>query len=165
MCGHLSPYVGKFSQLQHLHLRTFGQHSCCESTVFSYDDRMEERYMELASFIDSVKPTLQHLILDFCVKPEENHGGNHNHLMGKYCWRGWASLGMERPVDTTFAECILPVLETGPWPRLKTLVVRGLGGNPKAEDGGEFSAVERRLQSSLNEAICLTLKRYVLSSN
>lgn len=89
MSDHFAPFISKFSLLQHLHVRTIGERSCCPTNLYIRGDRLEDRYIELASFIDSLKPQPQDLILEFCTRfctrHEEAQGGCHTHTTGLQC--------------------------------------------------------------------------------
>lgn len=72
-------------------------------------------YKEWAAFIDSVSPTIEVLVFEQGIPYDPLPSSSHR------C-RG--------PMETRFRMFILPVLISKPWPRLKTMEIRGLGCEP-----------------------------------
>lgn len=119
MRGQLRRLEGKCSSLRYLYLRSVGQDE--ENTNMWSPTIDATRYQELASFIDSVRPTIQSLVIEEGLEIE-----NLNIL---FC-RGYP-IQVGRPMDTRFAEYLLPVLSSGDWPRLQYLGLYGIGGKPR----------------------------------
>lgn len=81
------------------------------------------RYAEVGAFIDSVKPTLRELYFEH--GPDTDYFESMNHpsqgiLPGQ-------TLASPLPMDVFFDTHIFPVLISGPWQRLRSMTVRGIG--------------------------------------
>lgn len=156
MRGHLEPLLGRFTKLKHLYLRTVGQDDC--ATWRWSEARDMERYAEIANFITSVSSTLISLTFEQGIEAEEN-------IQTRNCRqspRPRQQIG--RPMDTYFLSYISPTLVNGPWPNLRTLILRGIGGRRSklpfgsgagwiAEDHGVFESAEDRLRVALGEGV------------
>ncbi|KAF2642636.1 hypothetical protein P280DRAFT_467960 [Massarina eburnea CBS 473.64] len=83
------------------------------------------RYGELAAFISSVKPTLRELLFE--------HGPDMHYFDTTASSRSYHAsftdhkLHIPLPMDAFFDNHVLPVLTAGPWPRLQSMTVRGIG--------------------------------------
>ncbi|KAF1952470.1 hypothetical protein CC80DRAFT_174714 [Byssothecium circinans] len=82
------------------------------------------RYAELASFIDSVKPTLREFYFE--------HGPDIDYFGTAFSQRFHGSftrqtLTVPLPMDRFFDTHVLPILTAGPWPKLQTMTVKGIG--------------------------------------
>ena len=79
-----------------------------------------KRYREWASFIDSVRGTLESLTIEQGTEPDENI---------HFCrGRPWQT-GF--PMDDRLLQYILPVLTRGPWPCLRKVEILGIGSEPR----------------------------------
>lgn len=120
MRGHLRPTQSQFTNLQHLHIRTVGQDLFEDNNWVPQRDK--NRYAELASFIDSVRLTLESLLFEQGLEPE---------FTGiTTCGRSNLGHGPQkgRPMDSRFLDEIMPALLRGPWPKLKSATILGVGG-------------------------------------
>jgi hypothetical protein len=156
MRGHLKPIQSQFVNLQHLCIRTVGQDLAENDRWFPQRD--EERYEELASFIDSVRSTLEMLLFEQGLEPKKT--------IYATCGRANRRHGPQkgRPMDYRFLDKVMPVLLRGPWPKLKSDSVVGVGGKARRtvswnnyvpEDPAVFEAAEDRLRISLPPAVSL----------
>jgi hypothetical protein len=149
MRGHLRPIQSQFANLQRLHIRTVGQDLFEDSSWASQRDK--NRYAELASFIDSVRLTLESLLFEQGLEPE----------FTGYATCGRANIGhgpqKGRPMDSRFLDEIMPVLLRAPWPKLKSVTILGVGGqvrpkvsrsNYEPDDPAVFDTAEDRLRVS-----------------
>ena len=123
MRDHLRRRTGRCTALEYLILRGVGQewrwHRSEQITGSAARDEL--RYQEWAYFIQSVKPTLQSLEFEQGLPPEDP-------AQGDYAPHQFPRLCPGRPMDQRFMKTLLPVLMSGPWPRLEKMVIRGLGG-------------------------------------
>lgn len=120
MRDHLRKLKGRCKALRRLVLRSVGHdHMANEMWSGPLD---EARYKEWASFIDSVRPTLEIFEFEQGIPPQlKNQGG---------CSRCFANGPNQtiRPMDERFIKYILPVLSHGLWPALREVTIRGVGG-------------------------------------
>ena len=112
MRGLLSPLKGRCTGLKSLTLRKVGDRYPRESDVVRW---MNECHLlhEWASFIGSVSATLEEFIFD---------QGPRNEKLSRENIR----VNPVRLMDRLFGSIIFPVLLTGPWPRLKSMELRGV---------------------------------------
>lgn len=67
-------------------------------------------------------------------------------------------------MDAKFMEHVMPVLLQGPWPKLKKMKIRGVGGKPRcdvewsftAKDTAVFTAAKEQLQIALGTGALIT---------
>ncbi|KAH6876080.1 hypothetical protein BKA58DRAFT_400200 [Alternaria rosae] len=115
MAGALEPFIGMFATLTSLCIATVGE----AQLDCPYEERDEQRFIEWARMISSVRNNLRSLSF--------KQGRNRN---VDECPRGFR-LGKiyeeYRPMDQLFRRTIMPVLLAGPWPRIKRMEIRGLG--------------------------------------
>jgi hypothetical protein len=142
--------------LQHLFIRTVGQDLAENNRWFAKRD--EDRYDELASFIDSVRLTLETLLFEQGLEPERAIFASCHGSRGHGPQKG-------RPMDSRFLDKVMPVLLRGPWPTLKSITILGVGGpvrqivscmNYVPEDPAVFEAAEDRLRVSLPPSVSLS---------
>ncbi|KAM0803332.1 hypothetical protein BDR22DRAFT_819045 [Usnea florida] len=112
MGGLLSPLKGRCTGLKSLTLRKVGDRYLRESDVVRW---MNECHLlhEWASFIGSVSGTLEEFMFDQGPRNE------------KLC-REYVRVNPVRLMDRLFGSIIFPVLLAGPWPRLKSMELRGV---------------------------------------
>jgi hypothetical protein len=82
------------------------------------------RYAELGAFIASVKPTLRDLVFEH--GPDMDYYGT---TFGRHTIRAFEGPDHDDPLpmDVYFDMHVFPVLASGPWPKLKRMVIRGIG--------------------------------------
>lgn len=145
MRGHLRRLEGRCSKLRHLCLRSVGQDGEPDDIWSPTID--VARYQEWASFINSVRPTLNSLIID--------QGLAFDHTNIDFCRGRPSQVG--RPMDTRFAKYLLPVLASGKWPCLKDLGIYGVGGESRYVFGtfypGEITTSSVKLGLSESTAL------------
>ncbi|KAJ8068420.1 hypothetical protein OCU04_003978 [Sclerotinia nivalis] len=117
MRGHLQPFLGRFTKLAHLTIRTIG-HEDHQDHRWS-EVREKARYTEIATFIKSVAPTLTTLVFEQGMEVEGVTGRSS---------RAQSIKQTGRPMDTYFLSHILPALTEEQWPKLEKLSIRGVGG-------------------------------------
>ena len=112
MRGLLSPLKGRCTGLKSLTLRKVGDRYPRESEVVRW---MNECHLlhEWASFIRSVSGTLEEFMFDQGPRDENQSRGNFR-------------VNPVRLMDRLFGSIIFPVLLAGPWPRLKSMELRGV---------------------------------------
>ena len=112
MRGLLSPLKGRCTGLKSLTLRKVGDRYPRESEVVRW---MNECHLlfEWASFIRSVSGTLEEFMFDQGPRDENQARGN-------------IRVNPVRLMDRLFGSVIFPVLLAGPWPRLKSMELRGV---------------------------------------
>lgn len=149
--GHLRPFIGRFTSLQRLCLRTVGQDDCTD--IHWSPDREKARYTEMAAFISALRSTLIVLAFEQGYQAKEAPGfgcrtdPRRRHQVG-------------RPMDSFFMSYLLPVVAQGSWPQLKKVIIRGVGG--ALHNGGyrtwepvnfsEFKAGQEQLQTAVGGA-------------
>ncbi|KAE8445145.1 hypothetical protein EG329_013747 [Mollisiaceae sp. DMI_Dod_QoI] len=126
MRGHLRRLEGKCPSMKYLYLRSVGNDWTMDRQWSSAIDAA--RYKEWASFIDSVRPTLEVLVIEHGLEVES---ANILHCRP-------APVQVGRPMDERFLEYILPILIQGEWPCLKQMKILGVGSRPKNLVGGFF---------------------------
>ncbi|KAI9812206.1 MAG: hypothetical protein M1827_004872 [Pycnora praestabilis] len=120
--GHLRHMNGKCTNLKNLCLRSVGQDYAPLPMWSAQKD--EERYAEWAAFIGSVKTTLETLLFQQDSQAEDPTPNPCGTIVNR--------LPMQRkgrPMDQRFMNHILPVLITGPWPVLQSVIIQGIGGS------------------------------------
>jgi len=119
----LKPLEGCFTALKYLLLRKAGQQEIDHmlSPVPGWSPEIDDAvYSEWASFLSSVKPTLEVFIFEHTRAPKWGGTGR--------CGRSrWRSRQRVRPMDERFRRLFLSVLLAGSWPRLQRLEIRGVG--------------------------------------
>ena len=112
MRGLLSPLKGRCTGLKSLTLRKVGDRNSKESDVVRW---MNECLLvfEWASFIESVSGTLEEFMFEQGPRDEEQFRGTHR-------------VNPVRLMDRLFGAIIFPVLLAGPWPRLKSMEIKGV---------------------------------------
>ncbi|KAH8810888.1 hypothetical protein F5884DRAFT_262116 [Xylogone sp. PMI_703] len=153
MRNFLWDFVGRCTALQRLALRSSGQDYDAD---FLWSDTIDaQRYKEYASFIRSVRGTLQHLVFEQAVRQGEIHRScraPHPHQTGA------------RPMDKRFLNYILPVLIERPWPVLQSMEILGLGGRPRPcmlfdpPDMQIFINAKRKLATAVRSDTLLTVE-------
>lgn len=153
MKGHLHSLICFCGNLRVLHTGSVGQDDF-PGWKFSAK-RERERYQELARFIESVRSTLEVIILDFGTEPDEPYIGDCRSPIG--CIRH-----VGRPMDGRFIDLILPILCRGPWHRLRVMKIVDIGGRPTQtalhrwytpEDPAVFASAEARVRNSLSKGV------------
>ncbi|MCJ1402952.1 hypothetical protein MMC11_006173 [Xylographa trunciseda] len=120
--GCLQPLIGRCTALQHLSLRSVGQDDVHDALWSPAKD--EARYAEAAEFIASVRPTLRTLVFEQGLQADDDSDPG--------CGSSRAGLSTReagRPMDVRFVKYIVPVLVEAPWPHLREMVIRGVGGS------------------------------------
>ncbi|CZR53616.1 uncharacterized protein PAC_03496 [Phialocephala subalpina] len=159
MIGHLLPLTGCCTKLRYLRITSVGQddypdHRWCEK-------REKARYTEVAKFIESVKPSLERLHLEYGTEPDRPPPMG---FRGIEHWKHHVG----RPMDRRFIENIIPTLSRGPWPVLISMIIRGIGGTPTQtairrlytpEDDAVFIGAEKGLRSALSKDITVVWER------
>ncbi|KAI9879068.1 MAG: hypothetical protein M1830_009709 [Pleopsidium flavum] len=118
MRGHLRYLKGRCTALKHLSMRSVGQDDSNDYLWSATND--EERYNEWAAFLQSVTPTLQSFTFEQGFEPDGSEC-----IMNRPDPR---PLQTVRPMDARFIKYILPVILGYPWPHLKIMFIRGVGG-------------------------------------
>lgn len=159
MRGHLLPLTGCCTKLRYLRITSVGQDDYPEYRFC--EKREKARYTEVANFIESVKPSLERLHLEYGTEPDRPPPMG---IRGAQHWRHHVG----RPMDRTFIENILPTLSRGPWPVLISMIIRGIGGTPTQtairklytpEDDAVFIGAEEGLRSALSKDITVFWER------
>lgn len=116
MVGHLEPLIGSCKNLKSLRIGTIGL-----SSELWHTPRSDLLYASWASFLGSVQDTLQSFHFDqgFNRNDETRPKGG--------CRPGMRRSSNHRPMDELFIEHILPGLLKAPWPRMKHMVIHGVG--------------------------------------
>jgi hypothetical protein len=116
MVGHLEPLTGYCKKLKSVRIGTIGL-----SSEPYHTPRSDLLYASWARFLGSVRGTLQSLHFDqgFNRNDETRPTGG--------CRPGLRRRSDHRPMDELFIEHILPVLLEAPWPRMKHVIIRGVG--------------------------------------
>ncbi|KAF8856236.1 hypothetical protein BDZ45DRAFT_745673 [Acephala macrosclerotiorum] len=158
MRGHLQVLAGHCWKLRSLRIRSVGQDNYPD--VRWSEQREKARYEEVANFIESVKPTLVSLILDYGTEPDKPY------TMPCRGVQGHEHVG--RPMDGRFIKYTIPTLSRGPWPNLSTLTIRGIGGTPTQtaihsyyipEDQSTFTVAKDGLREGLGKEVTLFWER------
>lgn len=159
MRGHLLSLAGYCTKLRYLRITSVGQDDYPDNRWC--EKREKARYNEVAQFIESVKPTLERLHLEYGTEADMAPP-----ICGteKMHWKPHVG----RPMDLRFIEHIIPTLSRGPWPWLKSMTIRGIGGAPSQtamrkyytpEDDAVFIGVEKGLRSALSKDITVIWER------
>ncbi|KAF8849219.1 hypothetical protein BDZ45DRAFT_680669 [Acephala macrosclerotiorum] len=119
MRGHLQRLHGRCTNLKRLFLRSVGNDWTMDGQWSPTIDA--ERYKEWASFIDSVRPTLESLVIEQGLEYESANIA--------HCRPGPLQVG--RPMDERFLAHVLPILIRGDWPYLKEVKILGIGSKPR----------------------------------
>lgn len=104
--------------------------------------------MEWASFLKSVRSTLVSFTFEQGLEPDES-----------LCF-GWRSVTPPqhgRPMDVRFMAYVFPAIVDGPWPQLKTLSIRGVGGDYRGNIQRETIKWERSAIDALVDQIRMAL--------
>ncbi|RFU27624.1 hypothetical protein B7463_g8701, partial [Scytalidium lignicola] len=155
MRGYLQRLEGRCISLRRLALRSAGQDY--DGDFFWSDAIDEQRYKEYASFIRSVRGTLQHLVFEQGIRQEKSY----NPI--SYLGLRFSQIGA-RTMDKRFLKYILPVLVEGPWPALKMMEIFGLGGTPQPyirftpPDPQIFVEAKRQLATALGQNVILIVE-------
>ena len=159
MRSHLHLINGKCTFLTRLSLRGVGQDYLGRSHGW-HDEFDEQRYAEWASFLDSVKSTLQYLLLEQGRKPGYNQ---------PMCTTIRITMPRQatRPMDERFLKYLFPVLERGPWPQLRSMTIRGLLGGVRYEyerlhapaSSDSFDRIALQLRRALGDTVELKVER------
>ncbi|KAI9752610.1 MAG: hypothetical protein M4579_005558 [Chaenotheca gracillima] len=150
MRSHLYPLVGKCTTLRHLSLHSIGQEAPWDSNRWGIE-REVNRYKEWAAFINSVKPSLETLSLEQGVVPVRKDAG--------FCrttdtrMKAGYPQNPPAPMDERFIQYILPVLKTGPWPKLEAMTLLGVWRSPTSEE--DRHAAVAQLQNALGPHVLL----------
>ncbi|ORY13020.1 hypothetical protein BCR34DRAFT_277532 [Clohesyomyces aquaticus] len=118
------------------------------------DDGANE-YAEIGSFLESVKGTLKEFVFEHGPDMEYFHvSPTSSNLLPQL----GLSLTAPLPMDVFFDSNILPVLSSRPWPKLRRIVVRGVGQwlpvDPWQENSGseEVAYLHRKIKEFRNRA-------------
>lgn len=159
MRDHLRSLTGKCTALKHLVLRSVGQDFYIDTLWSTELD--EQRYDEWANFIDAARYTLRVLEIEQGLPPENMNSSR--------CPSGLLRISPQtvRPMDRRLLHHILPILVKQPWPSLKSMSVKGLGGRVQMANyfgtvlGGEcdLDSVEAQLQQALGPHVHVSCKR------
>ena len=116
----LGPLTGRCPNLRSLTLRKVGQKHRTEFTLeFSAKDI--DIYHEFATFIDSAKATLQHVVFEQGERTDPRHPPPPGQMV---------VLGNRRPMDVRFMNILCSHLFQGHWACLETMVIRGVNRPP-----------------------------------
>ncbi|MCJ1476433.1 hypothetical protein MMC13_005099 [Lambiella insularis] len=143
MRNHLRSLLGRCTSLRYLSLRSVGQDDAFDHYWSATKD--EERYAEAAAFLASVKSTLRTFVFEQGLQPEE---GIYNSC-GPRQRTGFGMSKAVRPMDTRFVEYILPVLLEEPWPNLREVIIRGVGGRTRIEVRPESMEMDQKLYNEI----------------
>lgn len=136
--GLLTTLTGHCTALQTLILRRIGQNQAGPEWHAASEDAS---YTEWASFINSVKGTVEKLTF------EQNE-----RLIPGFSFSD-EPLSF-RPMDERFGRIVFPILASGEWPRLNTMELRGIRGS----DGeGGTAALEVGLRAVLGADPCIVM--------
>ena len=132
MQGYLDYLIGHCPNLRSLHILTtaefvdqssnqFGQQSSTWHLEVADEHR---RYAEIGAFLASVKHSLREFIFEH--GPDIDYFGN---SPGRHTNQAFGGPTHDNalPMDIYFDAHILPVIASGPWPKLEKIVVRGIG--------------------------------------
>jgi hypothetical protein len=125
MRGHLRQLEGRCVNLRHLSLRSVGQDDPYSRMWSSGKD--EERYSEWGSFIESLKGTLVSLKIKQGTEPEDLREHSTRELYTSVNQFGQVG----GPMDSQFLKLLLPVLARGPWSKLQSMTIIGVGGKTR----------------------------------
>jgi len=157
MRDHLRFLEGRCTALRTLVMRSVGQDYYRDWLWSAVHD--EKRYSEWARFIDSTRSSLQGLQLEQGLTQEDlNQHGCVSHFLQISPQTGG------RPMDRRFIEIILPVLLKRPWPKLRALDIRGIGGRVQnchrrgcsGEVVSDIESAEFRLKEALGPRISVS---------
>ncbi|KAF2690161.1 hypothetical protein K458DRAFT_426981 [Lentithecium fluviatile CBS 122367] len=145
--GFLADLTGRCTALRSFHLLTTAEFFDGSFTSFSQPNSQwpkevadeNRRYGEVGAFIESVKPTLRDLHFEHgpdidYFSTAEGHRF-HQLFPGQH-------LNDPLPMDVWFDAHVLPVLVSGPWPKLGSLTVKGIGHWKPLDAWGEEATVE-----------------------
>jgi hypothetical protein len=119
--GFLADLTGQCISLQSFHIMTTAQFNDCPLPSTEVDDEMN-RYAEIGAFIEAAKSTLREVVFEHGPDIEYFSTVRHPHFI-RHGQNPEPPLHMDQHFDTY----ILPVLVSGPWPKLGKLTVRGMG--------------------------------------
>lgn len=130
--GYLTPLTGRCPSLRSLHILTTaefidlstGRNGLPSPTWHLEAANEHRRYAEIGAFLSSVKHTLREFVFEH--GPDIDYFG---HSPGRHTNRAFAGPTHDDclPMDVYFDAHVLPVIASGPWPRLEKIVVRGIG--------------------------------------
>lgn len=130
--GYLTPLTGHCPSLRSLHILTTAEFidlSTGRNGLPSPSWHLEaanehRRYAEIGAFLSSVKHTLREFVFEH--GPDIDYFG---YSPGRHTNRAFAGPRHDDslPMDVYFDSYVLPVIASGPWPRLEKIVVRGIG--------------------------------------
>ena len=112
----LGPLTGRCPNLKSLTLRKVGKRHSTEFTP-EFDAKDIDIYHEFATFIDSAKATLQHVVIEQGERADSRRPPPPGHNL---------ALGNRRPMDFRFLNIFYSHLFHGYWPRLETMSIRGI---------------------------------------
>lgn len=148
--GLLTPLTGRCTALRTLILRREGRRHYNDGRYDQHGPAEEASYMEWASFICSVQPTLEKFTFEFSGKSLEQMG-----FMNLYRpFNPFSNMG-ER-----FRRLVLPAIVSGSWPCLTFMKIRGIRiENPSAIL--EKTALKRELRAVLGPNVRIVVKEQV----
>lgn len=164
MIGHLRYIQQRCIDLQHFSLRVLRQPE--HQDRHFYPERARRQFSEVAGFIDSTRRTLETLRLDWTVSAEIDREVWSDALLHSRFRDLYPQHGIS--MDIGFVEEVYPILLRGPWPNLKEIFIRGVGGGPscpirppassknRREDQFESAALRDQLQASLGNDVSIT---------
>ncbi|KAG4438658.1 hypothetical protein IFR05_005839 [Cadophora sp. M221] len=145
MRGHLKYLEGRCPRLKYLCLRSVGndqEGDCRWSPAID-----EARYDEWASFITSVRSSLEHLVVEQGLEPNQSEIGR--------CRPQPIQLG--RPMDDRFLTHLLPALLAGGFEKLKGLQVYGIGARARPEVVQSYRPKYLQLCQDIHEKLLAAL--------
>ncbi|KAF2465466.1 uncharacterized protein BDR25DRAFT_84198 [Lindgomyces ingoldianus] len=144
--GYLSTLTGRCPTLCSLHISTTGQFldtniSRTGPSVLGNQEFQDgnNQYIEIAAFLESVKGTLREFVFEHGPDFELFHISPTNPTWLPY---SGLSLSDPLPMDVFFDSHILPVISSGPWPKLQQMFVRGVGQWKPIDPWQETSGLE-----------------------
>lgn len=146
----LTPLEGRCMALKFLLLRKAGQELIERGNWTGWSPEIDDAvYREWASFLSSVKSTLEVFIFEHTRAPKYGMPSRcgHSRLI---------SLQRIRPMDERFRRLFLSVLLAGGWPRLQTMEIRGVGrweGVPALDEETKV-----RLREAVGSRVLLVLE-------
>ncbi|CAI6337823.1 unnamed protein product [Periconia digitata] len=132
MIGVLDPLIGRLGNLRSLGIGTFGDDDRPRVPILQSYIHDGLVYASLARVLNSIRPTLEEFKFDQGI----------NRIEESYIESdGWITRESyqrrdHRQMDCLFLDHILPVLLEAPWPRMKSLHIRGVGCAPSIKYPG-----------------------------
>ncbi|KAK0128298.1 hypothetical protein ONS95_000273 [Cadophora gregata] len=145
MRTHLKSIEGRCPRLKYLSLRSVGNDDNSDRRWSPAHD--EARYQEWASFILSIRFTLERLTIEQGLEPTQTGIGR--------CLMQPVQYG--RPMDDRFVDHLLPVLLDGEFLALQKIHIYGIGAAPRLEIVQKFKPKHHELHRNIHEKLSMAL--------